>query len=128
MAFLGPVASLWMRLADDNNVMLSGRWQQPDWQPERYASGVTAARWRCVMRFFTGRERADALERRHRLREPIQMPAIYPDDLTSELSVYDLPLDAEDGFDNIEYEHTMHRISLSEGEPGTPVSAFNSSI
>lgn len=56
------------------------------------------------------------------------MPTIYTEDLTSDLSVFDLPLDAEAGFDNVEYAHTMRRIGIVEGELGTPVSAFNSSI
>jgi hypothetical protein len=37
----------------------------------------------------------------------------------------DLPLDLVDG---AEYPGLMRRIGLSEGEAGTPVSAFNSSI
>ena len=56
------------------------------------------------------------------------MPTIYTDDIASDLSVYDLPLDAEVGFDNAEYAHTMRRIGVAEDELGTPVSAFNSSI
>jgi hypothetical protein len=63
-----------------------------------------------------------------RLREPIHMPTIYAGDLTSDLSVYDLPLDAPDSFDDVEYAHIMRRIGIAEGEPGTSVSAFNSSI
>ena len=56
------------------------------------------------------------------------MPTNDADVLTSDLSVYDLPLDAEVGFDNAEYAHTMRRIGVAEDELGTPVSAFNSSI
>lgn len=56
------------------------------------------------------------------------MPTIYSEDLTSDLSVYDLPLDADVDFDNVEYAHAMRRIGIVEGELGTPVSAFNSSI
>lgn len=56
------------------------------------------------------------------------MPAIYSDDLTSGLSVCDAPLGAEVEFDSEEYAHMMRRIGLAEGELGTPVSAFNSSI
>jgi hypothetical protein len=52
----------------------------------------------------------------------------YLDDIASDLSVSDLPLDAEVGFDNAEYAHVMRRIGVDEGELGTPVSAFNSSI
>jgi hypothetical protein len=48
--------------------------------------------------------------------------------ITSELSVDDLPLGGEVGFDNAEYAHIMRRIGVEEGELGTPVSAFNSSI
>ena len=40
--------------------------------------------------------------------------------------VYDLPLDLKVGSDDI--EDLMRRIGLVEGEAGTPVSAFNSSI
>jgi hypothetical protein len=54
------------------------------------------------------------------------MPAEF---LTSDLTdIHDLPLDADVNLDNIEYSHIMRRIGLAEGEPGTPVSAFNSSI
>ena len=56
------------------------------------------------------------------------MPTIYAEELTSDLSVFDLPLDAEVEFDNVEYAHTMRRIGIIDGELGTPVSAFNSSI
>jgi hypothetical protein len=48
---------------------------------------------------------------------------------TSDMSdIHDLPLDAEVNFDEVEYAHIMHRIGIAEDEPGTPVSAFNSSI
>jgi hypothetical protein len=77
---------------------------------------------------LTGRERADACSSQAPAREPIQMPTIYSEDLTSDLSVYDLPLDADVDFDNVEYAHAMRRIGIVEGELGTPVSAFNSSI
>jgi hypothetical protein len=52
----------------------------------------------------------------------------YADDLTSDLSKYDMPLDAETSIDEAEYAHIMRRIGIVEGEAGTPVSAFNSSI
>lgn len=55
------------------------------------------------------------------------MPTNYAGDLTSDLSVYDLPLDAED-IDDVEFAHIMRRIGIAAGEPGTSVSAFNSSI
>jgi hypothetical protein len=42
--------------------------------------------------------------------------------------IHDLPLDAEVCIDAIEYAHIMRRIGVTEGEPGTSVSAFNSSI
>jgi hypothetical protein len=48
--------------------------------------------------------------------------------IASVLSVDDLPLGEEVGFDNAEYERIMRRIGVTEGELGTPVSAFNSSI
>jgi hypothetical protein len=48
---------------------------------------------------------------------------------TSDMSdIHDLPLDAEAGFDEVEYTHIMRRIGIAEGEQGTTVSAFNSSI
>jgi hypothetical protein len=58
------------------------------------------------------------------------MPISYADDVfTSDVSdIHDLPLDAEVGFDEVEYAHIMRRIGIAEGEPGTSVSAFNSSI
>jgi hypothetical protein len=55
------------------------------------------------------------------------MPTNNADVLTSDLSVYDLPLDAE-VIDDVEFAHIMRRIGLAAGEPGTSVSAFNSSI
>jgi hypothetical protein len=57
------------------------------------------------------------------------MSIIYADNVTfpSELSdTRDLPLD--ESIDETQYAHLMRRIGLVEGEPGTPVSAFNSSI
>jgi len=42
--------------------------------------------------------------------------------------IHDLPLDAEVNFDEVEYAHIMRRIGIAEGEQGTTVSAFNSSI
>jgi len=42
--------------------------------------------------------------------------------------IHDLPLDAEVSFDEVEYAHIMRRIGIAEGEQGTSVSAFNSSI
>lgn len=58
------------------------------------------------------------------------MATSYADDVfTSDMSdIHDLPLDAEVSFDGVEYAHIMRRIGIAEGEPGTPVSAFNSSI
>jgi hypothetical protein len=58
------------------------------------------------------------------------MPTSYADDVfTSDMSdIRDLPLDAEVSFDEVEYGHIMRRIGIVEGEQGTPVSAFNSSI
>jgi hypothetical protein len=40
----------------------------------------------------------------------------------------ELPLDAEVNLDDAEYAGIMRRIGIAEGEPGTSVSAFNSSI
>lgn len=40
----------------------------------------------------------------------------------------DLPLDAEVDIDDAEYARIMRRIDNGNGEPGTEVSAFNSSI
>jgi hypothetical protein len=40
----------------------------------------------------------------------------------------DLPLDAEVTVDDTEYARIMRRTGITEGEPGTSVSAFNSSI
>lgn len=58
------------------------------------------------------------------------MRTSYPDDvLTSDMSdIQDLPLDAKVGIDDVEYAHIMRRIGIAEGESGTSVSAFNSSI
>ena len=53
---------------------------------------------------------------------------LYSDDIEADLSVYDLPLDAEGGIDNAECAHVLRRIGVAEDELGTPVSAFNSSI
>jgi hypothetical protein len=56
------------------------------------------------------------------------MPVIAADDhFVSDLFVSDQPIDAE-GIDNVEIARTMRRIGLAEGEAGTLVSAFNSSI
>jgi hypothetical protein len=58
------------------------------------------------------------------------MPTIYADEvIVSEVSdIRDLPLDTEDSIDDAEYAHIMRRSGIAEGEPGTSVSAFNSSI
>ena len=58
------------------------------------------------------------------------MPTTYADAVfTSDMSdIHDVPLDAEVSIDDVEYAHIMRRIGLVEGEPGTSVSAFNSSI
>jgi hypothetical protein len=58
------------------------------------------------------------------------MATSYADDVfTSDMSdIHDLPLDAEGNFDEVEYAHIMRRIGIAEGEQGTSVSAFNSSI
>jgi hypothetical protein len=58
------------------------------------------------------------------------MSTVYADDvIVSELSdTRDLPLDAEGNVNEVEYAHTMRRIGISDGEPGTTTSAFNSSI
>jgi len=40
--------------------------------------------------------------------------------------IQDLPLDADEIIDDVEYTHIMRRIGAAEGEPS--VSAFNSSI
>jgi hypothetical protein len=42
--------------------------------------------------------------------------------------IQELPLDVEINIDEAEYVHIMRRIGLVEGESGTSVSAFNSSI
>jgi hypothetical protein len=58
------------------------------------------------------------------------MSITYADDVfTSDMSdINDLPLDAEVGLGDVEYAHIMRRIGIAEGEQGTSVSAFNSSI
>ena len=58
------------------------------------------------------------------------MPTIFADAvIASDMSdIHDLPLDAEVSFDEVEYAHIMRRIGIVEGEQGTSVSAFNSSI
>jgi len=58
------------------------------------------------------------------------MATSYPDAVfTSDMSdIHDLPLDAEVDSAEIEYAHIMRRIGIVEGERGTTVSAFNSSI
>jgi hypothetical protein len=49
--------------------------------------------------------------------------------ITSDMSdIGELPLDAKVSLDDAEYAHIMRRIGVAEGEPGTSVSAFNSSI
>lgn len=49
--------------------------------------------------------------------------------LTSDLSDFrNLPLDAGVVIDEVEYFRIMRRIGLADGEAGTTVSAFNSSI
>ena len=40
----------------------------------------------------------------------------------------DVPLDAEAVIGDAEYAAVMRRLGIAEGEPGTSVSAFNSSI
>ena len=55
----------------------------------------------------------------------IQADAIIASDISD---IGDLPLDAEVNIDATEYEHIMRRIGIAAGEPGTSVSAFNSSI
>jgi hypothetical protein len=58
------------------------------------------------------------------------MPTVSTDhNIVSDVSdMRDQPLDAEVGFDFSEYARIMRRIGVAEGELGTPVSAFNSSI
>jgi hypothetical protein len=58
------------------------------------------------------------------------MPTIFADAvIASDMSdIHDLPLDADVNIDDFEYAHIMRRIGIVEGEPGTSVSAFNSSI
>lgn len=70
------------------------------------------------------------VDRRRRPREPIShMPTLDLDMIVTDMSdIRDLPLDAEINIDDVEYAHIMRRIGIVEGEPGTSVSAFNSSI
>jgi hypothetical protein len=58
------------------------------------------------------------------------MLTLYADSVfVSDVSdIRDLPLDAEVPIDDVEYAHIMRRIGIAEGEQGTSVSAFNSSI
>jgi hypothetical protein len=58
------------------------------------------------------------------------MSTIYTDDvIVSGLpDIRDLRLDAEVGSGDVEYARIMRRIGILHGEPGTTVSAFNSSI
>jgi hypothetical protein len=58
------------------------------------------------------------------------MPTIYADEvIVSDVSdIRALPLDTADNIDDAEYAHIMRRSGIVEGEPGTSVSAFNSSI
>jgi hypothetical protein len=56
------------------------------------------------------------------------MPTQTKDSLLSGLSVDVRPFDEDDSFDGAEYEHLMRQIGIVEGELGTTVSAFNSSI
>ena len=57
------------------------------------------------------------------------MPTLDLDMIVTDMSdIRDLPLDAEINIDDVEYAHIMRRIGIVEGEPGTSVSAFNSSI
>jgi hypothetical protein len=56
------------------------------------------------------------------------MPAYPAAVLVSDVSdIHDLSLDAE-LIEDAEYPHIMRRIGIVEGEPGSSVSAFNSSI
>ncbi len=54
-----------------------------------------------------------------------QADAIIPSDMSD---IGDQPLDAEVSIDDYEYAHIMRRIGVIEADPGTSVSAFNSSI
>lgn len=58
------------------------------------------------------------------------MSSEYPDHvIPSEVpDTSDLPLDTEDLVADAEAEHVMRQIGLTEGEQGTTVAAFNSSI
>jgi hypothetical protein len=59
-----------------------------------------------------------------------QVSTVYADQvIESDLpDLLDLPLDAEVNVEDVEYAAIMRRIGISDGEPGTKVSAFNSSI
>ncbi len=57
------------------------------------------------------------------------MPTKFADVIPTDVSdILDLPLDTEINIDDVEYAHIMRRTGIAEGEPGTSVSAFNSSI
>jgi hypothetical protein len=56
------------------------------------------------------------------------MPTTYAGELASDLPVDDLPLGANVSIDDVEYGRIMGRIGLVDGELGTSVSRFNSSI
>ncbi len=58
------------------------------------------------------------------------MPTIRPDKvIPSDLSdQHDVPLYTEIDIDKVAYAHVTRRFGIAEGEPGTSVSAFNSSI
>jgi hypothetical protein len=56
------------------------------------------------------------------------MSTMYAGELASDLPVDDLPLGADVSIDDAEYDRIMGRIGLVDGEPGTSVSRFNSSI
>jgi FXSXX-COOH protein len=55
----------------------------------------------------------------------LQVDPVITSDLTD---LHDLSLDVEVNLDDGEYARIMRRIGLGDGEPGTTVSAFNSSI
>jgi hypothetical protein len=49
--------------------------------------------------------------------------------VTSDMSdIHDLPLDSDVNIDVVEFSRLMRRISVTGGDSGAPVSAFNSSI
>jgi len=49
--------------------------------------------------------------------------------VTSDMSdIHDLPFDFDVNIDAVEFSRIMRRISVQDGDAGTPVSAFNSSI